>query len=208
MNSTSSNKLTMQAQNYAASEAELLRSLPYSDLASTTKQTIGKSKFQQEITVSSETDYSSSVKQRDINVKVYHEDETHPRADISLTRYNAVQEVGGCQIATGTNSVSFTANGKYKSITVISSATFIPHDSGWTGTANYNIAVNGSSVGTFKCTSTTQKSGSKGHYWGTYESVTNQKTVETNISKGAQIAVNIASSSRHSFSTITVILGS
>ena len=34
INSTGSNKTTLQAQQYAASEAELMRSMPYSDLSS------------------------------------------------------------------------------------------------------------------------------------------------------------------------------
>ena len=132
-----------------------------------------------------------------------------PRSSLSLIRYNAVNEdIGGCQIVTGTNNVSFTSNGSYKSVTVISSATFIPQDSGWVGTADYNIAVNGSSLGTLNCTSTTEKGGSKGHYWGTYASVTNQKTVSANIVKGSIISVNLASSSRMKYSTVTVILGS
>lgn len=209
LNSTGSNKVTAQAQQYAISQAELMRSVKYSDLKAQNKQTISNSDFKSEISLGNESDFSSSVKQKEVNIKIYHDNEELPRSSLSLTRYNAVNEdVGGCQIVTGTNNVSFTSNGTYKSVTVISSATFIPQDGSWTGTANYNIAVNGSSLGTLNCTSVTYKSGSRGHYWGTKTSVTNQKTVSTDISKGSTISVNLANSSRMDFSTVTVILGS
>lgn len=208
MNSSSSNKITMQAQQYAETEAELVRSISYSDLKNSGKTDIGKSGFKKEVTLGEESDYSGNIKQRNVDIKIYHENEELPRADMVLTRYKVAEEAGGCQIVTGTNNVSFTANGSYKSVTVISSAIFIPLDGGWTGKATYNIAVDGASLGNLTCTSVTYKGGSKGHYWGTKTSVTNQKTVNANIVKGTAIDVKLSSSSRMDTSTITVILGS
>lgn len=208
MNSSSSNKITMQAQQYAETEAELVRSISYSDLKNSGKTDIGKSGFKKEVTLGEESDYSGNIKQRNVDIKIYHENEELPRADMVLTRYKVAEEAGGCQIVTGTNNVSFTANGSYKSVTVISSAIFIPRDGGWTGKATYNIAVDGASLGNLTCTSVTYKGGSKGHYWGTKTSVTNQKTVNVNIVKGTAIDVKLSSSSRMDTSTITVILGS
>lgn len=208
MNATSSNKITMQAQQYAETEAELVRSISYSDLKNSGKTDIGKSGFKKEVTLGEESDYSGNIKQRNVDIKIYHENEELPRADMVLTRYKVAEEAGGCQIVTGTNNVSFTANGSYKSVTVISSAIFIPLDGGWTGKATYNIAVDGASLGNLTCTSVTYKGGSKGHYWGTKTSVTNQKTVNANIVKGTAIDVKLSSSSRMDTSTITVILGS
>lgn len=208
MNATASNKITMQAQQYAETEAELVRSISYSDLKNSGKTDIGKSGFKKEVTLGEESDYSGNIKQRNVDIKIYHENEELPRADMVLTRYKVAEEAGGCQIVTGTNTVSFTANGSYKSVTVISSAIFIPLDGGWTGKATYNIAVDGASLGNLTCTSVTYKGGSKGHYWGTKTSVTNQKTVNANIVKGTAIDVKLSSSSRMDTSTITVILGS
>lgn len=208
MNATASNKITMQAQQYAETEAELVRSISYSDLKNSGKTDIGKSGFKKEVTLGEESDYSGNIKQRNVDIKIYHENEELPRADMVLTRYKVAEEAGGCQIVTGTNNVSFTANGSYKSVTVISSAIFIPLDGGWTGKATYNIAVDGASLGNLTCTSVTYKGGSKGHYWGTKTSVTNQKTVNANIVKGTAIDVKLSSSSRMDTSTITVILGS
>ena len=208
VNSTGSNKLTLQAQNYASSYAELMRSIKYSDLRSEAKASISNTGFKREVSVSGETSYSSTIKQKDVTIRVFNENEAFPRSSIKLTRYSVSEEAGGCQIATGTNNVSFTANGKYKSITVIASSTFVPLDGSWSGNAYFDIRINGASRGGFNCYTSTQKAGSKGHYWGTTKNVTNQKTVSANISKGNTVSVNLTSSSRLNFSTITVILGS
>lgn len=64
INSTGSNKATLQAQQYAASEAELLRSTNYSDLKAQNKQSISDSGFQKEVILSDESDYSEQIKQK------------------------------------------------------------------------------------------------------------------------------------------------
>ena len=64
INSTGSNKATLQAQQYAASEAELLRSTNYSDLKAQDKQSISDSGFQKEVILSDESDYSEQIKQK------------------------------------------------------------------------------------------------------------------------------------------------
>ena len=52
MNSTTFNKVTMQANNFANSDAELIRSTAYNDLASTVRSTISSTAFQHEISIS------------------------------------------------------------------------------------------------------------------------------------------------------------
>ena len=71
INSTGSNKATLQAQQYAASEAELLRSTNYSDLKAQNKQSISDSGFKKEIVLSDETDLSGGLKKRDVTVNIY-----------------------------------------------------------------------------------------------------------------------------------------
>ena len=206
MNINGSNKLTSEAQEYAIAQANILRSVDYSSLKQEKKASIPNTKFQKEITVGKKST-SDNVTSRDVTVNIYHDKEEHPRSSLTLTRYTPPTEVDGCQIATGTNNVSFISNGVYKSITVISSATFNPADSSWSGNAYYDIRVNGASRGGFNCYTSTQKSGSGGHYWGTTHNVTNQKTVSADIKQGSQISVNLTSSSRLRSSTVTVILG-
>ena len=79
INSTGSNKATLQAQQYAASEAELLRSTNYSDLKAQNKQSISNSGFQKEIVLSDESDLSGGIKKRDVTVNVYNNNESLPR---------------------------------------------------------------------------------------------------------------------------------
>ena len=88
-NSLVSSSITAQAQSYASSEAELLKSKDYSDLQAQNRQTISGSDFQKEVTLSKESDFSSSIKQRIATIKIYKGEESLPRAQLELTRYNA-----------------------------------------------------------------------------------------------------------------------
>ena len=89
INSTGSNKATLQAQQYAASEAELLRSTNYSDLKAQDKQSISDSGFQKEILLSDESDLSGGIKKRDVTVNIYSNSESLPRATVNFIRYKA-----------------------------------------------------------------------------------------------------------------------
>ena len=89
INSTGSNKTTLQAQQYAASEAELLRSTNYSDLKAQNKQSISDSGFQKEIVLSDESDLSGGIKKRDVTVNIYSNSESLPRATAKFIRYKA-----------------------------------------------------------------------------------------------------------------------
>lgn len=100
MNSTTSNKVTMQANNFANSDAELIRSTAYNDLASTVRSTISSTAFQHEISISNETDYSDTVKQKTATIKVYNGAETIPRSEIQLVRYSVEQKASGVPIGT------------------------------------------------------------------------------------------------------------
>ena len=86
--STESNKISLQAQQYAVSEASFLQSLAYSALKPVSKQSIAGSDFKKEVTWSKETT-SSSTQQKTATVKIYKGDETLPRAELNLVRYNA-----------------------------------------------------------------------------------------------------------------------
>ena len=100
INSTGSNKATLQAQQYAASEAKLLRSTNYSDLKAQNKQSISDSGFQKEVILSDESDYSEQIKQKTATINVYKGSESLPRSTIKLTRYSVEQKVNGVPIGT------------------------------------------------------------------------------------------------------------
>ena len=63
INSTGSNKATIQAQQYAASEADLIKSISYTDLTAQSRADISDSGFQREVILSDESDYSEQIKQ-------------------------------------------------------------------------------------------------------------------------------------------------
>ena len=94
INSTGSNTITLQAQQYAAAEAELLKSIDYSKLQAQEKTNIENSGYNKEITISDETDYSDTIKQKTATVKIYNSNESLPRAELKVTRYNAKQASG------------------------------------------------------------------------------------------------------------------
>lgn len=96
INSTGSNKTTLQAQQYAASEAELMRSMPYSDLSSSAKAKIAGTVFSKEVILGEESSYSSSIKQRPVTVNIYSDAESLPRSTLTFQRYSV--DVGDLDI--------------------------------------------------------------------------------------------------------------
>ena len=99
-NSTISNSKTLQAQSYAAGKIDLLKATDYSDLKAEGKTAISGTDFSEEVTLSAESDYSSSIKQKVATVKVYKGQETIPRAELKVTRYNVEQKASGVPIGT------------------------------------------------------------------------------------------------------------
>jgi len=100
INSTGSNKATLQAQQFAASEAELIKSISYADLTAQSRADISDSGFQREVILSDESDYSEQIKQKTATINVYKGNESLPRSTIKLTRYSAEQKVSGVPIGT------------------------------------------------------------------------------------------------------------
>lgn len=90
-NSIGSSKVVLQAQQYAASKAELVKAEKYSDLTAQTKSIISNSNtFYDEVIIGDETDYpdNDKIKQKDVTINVYSNTETLPRASLKFTRYS------------------------------------------------------------------------------------------------------------------------
>ena len=100
MNGTSSNQTSAEAAQIAQSDAELLRSVSYQDVAPSSRKAVEGTPFQHEMTVSSESDFNSSVKQKTVTIKVFKGAETNPRSELRLTRYSAEQKASGVPIGT------------------------------------------------------------------------------------------------------------
>lgn len=99
-NSTISNSKTLQAQSYAAGKIDLLKATDYSDLKAEGKTAISGTDFSEEVTLSNESNYTDSIKQKVATVKVYKGQETIPRAELKVTRYNVEQKASGVPIGT------------------------------------------------------------------------------------------------------------
>lgn len=100
MNGTSSNQTSAEAAQIAQSDAELLRSVSYQDVAPSSRKAVEGTPFQHEMMVSSESDFNSSVKQKTVTIKVFKGAETNPRSELRLTRYSAEQKASGVPIGT------------------------------------------------------------------------------------------------------------
>lgn len=100
LSSTSTNQTATKANSIANSDAELIRAMPYQELSSQSRQVVPHTDFQHEITLSSESDYSSSIKQRTVTILVYKGTESTPRVSLPVTRYSTEKEFGGVPIGT------------------------------------------------------------------------------------------------------------
>lgn len=100
INSTGSNKATLQAQQFASSEADLIKSISYTDLTAQSRADISDSGFQKEVILSDESDYSEQIKQKTATINVYKGNESLPRSTIKLTRYSVEQKISGVPIGT------------------------------------------------------------------------------------------------------------
>ena len=92
MNGTSSNKASLQAQQYAVSEAALLQAVPYSDLKASAKAEIPNSSYFTETSLSSESNYTDATKKRTATIHIYYGNETVPRASLAVDRYSVEPE--------------------------------------------------------------------------------------------------------------------
>lgn len=100
INSTGSNKATLQAQQFASSEADLIKSISYTDLTAQSRADIPDSGFQREVILSDESDYSEQIKQKTATINVYKGSESLPRSTIKLTRYSVEQKASGVPVGT------------------------------------------------------------------------------------------------------------
>ncbi|WP_455654316.1 hypothetical protein [Phascolarctobacterium sp.] len=204
--STNSNSIAVLAQQHGETQAAVLRMTKYQDLKSQVKTKITDTDFFYETSVSAETNYSDKIKQRIVTINIYYKNEPTPRFSLPIAMLSKTNDASGCEIRTGTNSVSLQAVGSYKYLTVIASSKFSPSDSSWSGSATFTVSAAGTNLGTVSTSTYTQKAGSKGHYWGTTENVVNMHTFARTINAGDTVSASLTSSSRHSGSTVTVIL--
>ena len=107
MCATDSSRITIQAQQYAASEADLLQHSAYDTLSSKAKSAISGSKYSSEIVVGGESTYENSLKKKDCTVRVFYDSENLPRSTLTLSRFHTETSSG----SSGSWVESFPASG-------------------------------------------------------------------------------------------------
>lgn len=101
LNTMKANSVALQAYQFADAEAQLVRATDYSSLALKAKSDIPNSNgFQREVTVSSESNYSDTVKQKTATVKIYKTGESTPIISLDVKRLS--KEVSASSVPSGT----------------------------------------------------------------------------------------------------------
>ena len=204
INSTGSNKATLQAQQYAASEAELLRSTNYSDLKAQNKQSIPDSGFQKEILLSDESDLSGGIKKRDVTVNVYSNSESLPRATAKFIRYKAPSSstVSSKVFSIPKDgSVTYTLSGNVSHLSVLAITDFDTH-----GAGSQTNTVKIGSIGTLSMDTYSFCTGDKGHGWYFDTSQSACGDYKVSLAAGSTITISTNASSGAAITHTTVLL--
>ena len=88
-----SGNIAIQAQQYAASKAELIKLTKYDDLTAQPLKDVPDTQFQDEVELSAETITDDDVKQRTVTVSVYKKGDSLARVKLKIPRSNAEKEV-------------------------------------------------------------------------------------------------------------------
>ena len=204
INSTGSNKTTLQAQQYAASEAELLRSTNYSDLKAQNKQSISDSGFQKEILLSDESDLSGGIKKRDVTVNIYSNSESLPRATVNFIRYKAPSSstISSKVFSIPKDgSITYRLPGNVSHLSVLAITDFDTHSEG-----SRTNTVNIGGIGTLSMDTYSYKTGSKGHGWYFDTSQSACGDYKVSLAAGSTITISTNASSGAKITHTTVLL--
>lgn len=96
------NSVALQAQQYADAEAQLIKATAYTELSAKSKADIQNSNgFQREVTLSAESDYSETIKEKTATVNIYRTGEASPRLSLKVKRYSQdIQPSSGVPVGT------------------------------------------------------------------------------------------------------------
>lgn len=88
LSSSDSNRIALQAQQYAAAESDIVRSTNYGDLANKAKSLISGTLYKREVIVGAESSYDSNIKQKVVTINIYKGSELLPRCSLKVVRLN------------------------------------------------------------------------------------------------------------------------
>ena len=91
-----SSQIALQARQYADAEASIIKATAYKDLKAHAKTTIQNSNgYQSEVSLSNESDYSDTIKQKTATIKIYRTGESQPRSTLNLLKLSVEKQEGG-----------------------------------------------------------------------------------------------------------------
>ena len=91
-----SSQIALQAQQYADAEASIIKATAYKDLKAHAKTTIQNSNgYQSEVSLSKESDYSDTIKQKTATIKIYRTGDNQPRSTLNLLKLSVEKQEGG-----------------------------------------------------------------------------------------------------------------
>ena len=100
MSSSSASKVSLQAQQYAAAEGDIIRMTTYTDLSSKAKSEIAGTSFSKEVSIGTESDYTDTIKKKIVTVKIYRGSDSLPCYSLAIPRLSA--DVNGKGVPIGT----------------------------------------------------------------------------------------------------------
>lgn len=90
-----SSQIALQAQQYADAEASIIKTTAYKDLKAHAKTTIRNSNgYQSEVSLSNESNYSDTIKQKTATIKIYRTGESQPRSTLNLLKLSVEKQEG------------------------------------------------------------------------------------------------------------------
>ena len=100
MSSSSASKVSLQAQQYAAAEGDIVHMTAYADLRSVSKTEIAGTSFSKEVSIGTESDYTDTIKKKVVTVKIYRGSDSLPCYSLAILRLSA--DVNGKGVPIGT----------------------------------------------------------------------------------------------------------
>lgn len=102
-NGMNNSKIMLQSQQYAESEAALIKATKYDDLTAQNKEVIQNSNgYLSEVVLSSENELSDGVMERIASINIYKDDDVLPRYTLKVHRRSIEEEPGSGGVPIGT----------------------------------------------------------------------------------------------------------
>ena len=207
-NGLNSSQIALQALQYADAEASIIKATAYKDLKAHAKTTIQNSNgYESEVSLSNESDYSDTIKQKTATIKIYRTGESQPRSTLNLLKLSVEkqekEDISKAFLIGQNGNVTFTAPFTIRKVSVFCTTNWKQNGDGSnSGTNNVNI----SSIGNLSMSISVSKTGSKGHGWQYPGAKSAAKNFNVDIPKGTTIKITTSSTGGWAVENTSVML--